>query len=651
MCERVIYFSRNDLCYAMNLDRIETIEVPDSINAITINDAIEFYEIKRYIIDDEVYLKTWSKEEVELYKAKSYQLLKLTNLFFNLINDDSVVSQFSVVDSCYRKEFWNLFDINNLSDKISDEVFFLLIISDGACLLDILIYKKISNRYGRIIKKYVLQNYEIINVLLFSYGQNNGKNVPVFIPIEVTSDDVNSILEKYIETGNPNRNTLELIYTVKKLGRYMISDKIRLKARLEFDKKTKEIFSFEKSNFECNIHLEFSPNICKEKLISFSDDTFSVVFNSKWLEETLDYPSIMNNFIYLFEFVDSPQMRSLVVSKKHDLNIIDKIRSFSDSPRLYLDSLNFKFNNYLLLIQLEAYYHFLKQHQIDLEDVLKWVFTEYFQKEFLFPEMRVVFPSKQTTYVEKCVSLLTIFDSLIKQYSLYAENGEINFDLINISTTPISFSSVPSIVKEKYLYGDGNDYKSSTYLLFSDQCLLSYLKRIAEGKKKQYDSFFDLLRSEKVFSSDYADCYTKELEYLKKRNLIRILDDGRIVFNDYDQVLVLRDLYLNDVISIHHYPKRFSSVFKEMEGQKIVFLKDTLFSTPESQYLDFLLNRSKFDNGPEIRNQYVHGNQQSNTDENSHYKNYLIIISLFILLAIKINDELCIKNPELSHRT
>ena len=435
---------------------------------------------------------------------------------------------------------------------------------------------------------------------------------------------------------------LDLISKAKHLSGYQIPDKIRYKAKVKYEKK-EEMLSSDRPKIEREIHLKFSDEITVERQISFSEDAVTILINSRWLEESLDYPSIMNNFIYVLGFVDSTQMRSSAVGKKQNLTIIDKTRVFSNPKRFYFDSYDFQLRNLILFMQLDAYHQFLEVHQIILEDVLGWVFTQYFQKEFAFPEMRASFPSKQTTYLEKCTSLLTIFDSLLKQYSAYVENGEIDFGLINIATTPISFSAVPSVVKNKYLYGYGDEYKSITYLLFSDQCTLSYVDRLCAGSNKSYDSFFGLLQHEKVFRSDYIDYYNRELEFLEKRNLIRFLEDDQIVVGDYDQVLVLRDLYLNEVVSIHHYPKRFLRVFRKLEERQIVFVKDTLFSTPEYQYLNFLLNRSEFDNGPEIRNNYLHGNQQSNTNEKIHYNNYLIIMSIVILLAIKINDELNIR--------
>ena len=45
----------------------------------------------------------------------------------------------------------------------------------------------------------------------------------------------------------------------------------------------------------------------------------------------------------------------------------------------------------------------------------------------------------------------------------------------------------------------------------------------------------------------------------------------------------------------------------------------------------------------ELRNKYSHGTQPFG-DENIHYTNYIRFLKLFILIIIKINDELCIQD-------
>lgn len=101
--DRVEYFEENDVLYGHNLNKIGTIAIPD-ITEININDAIEFYEIKRYI-DKGTRLKTWSDDDVQAYKEKSQKLYGLTLRFFNTIDNATIIQYYSAVERAYRKEF------------------------------------------------------------------------------------------------------------------------------------------------------------------------------------------------------------------------------------------------------------------------------------------------------------------------------------------------------------------------------------------------------------------------------------------------------------------------------------------------------------------------------------------------------------------
>lgn len=64
-------------------------------------------------------------------------------------------------------------------------------------------------------------------------------------------------------------------------------------------------------------------------------------------------------------------------------------------------------------------------------------------------------------------------------------------------------------------------------------------------------------------------------------------------------------------------------------------------SVLESDYLNYILN-NKYSNSLFLRNMYLHGTQLVD-NEVLHKSNNMIILRLFILVIIKINDELCLK--------
>ena len=79
-----------------------------------------------------------------------------------------------------------------------------------------------------------------------------------------------------------------------------------------------------------------------------------------------------------------------------------------------------------------------------------------------------------------------------------------------------------------------------------------------------------------------------------------------------------------------------------MEASGLVRVTDTFLSELEIDYFDYFLNNASFVNGYMMRNKYIHGTQYVIKDENYHKGNYFVLLRLFTLLAIKLNDEFCL---------
>lgn len=71
---------------------------------------------------------------------------------------------------------------------------------------------------------------------------------------------------------------------------------------------------------------------------------------------------------------------------------------------------------------------------------------------------------------------LPLMENIIRQYALYAENGEIDPGLLSIMS-PMKLTEIPSSIKRKYyaIKGKPNDLWHLFYLFFSDQCMLTYV--------------------------------------------------------------------------------------------------------------------------------------------------------------------------------
>ena len=641
---RTVFLDKNDMKYGSGFDRIEQLSVPE-YSAIDVNDAIEFFEIKRYF-DDGIRKKGWTDDQYIEYKEKSKKLFGLTMQFFNKLSDTNIIYIYEQIEEgyFYNKSFWILFNSCKLYKTISTDTFDRLLHTERVSLFDMLIHKEISKQYGIVIRDFIMESLNHISLLMCAYEQDYipGKE-KLHLPTELNKQDIEKYFQAYIDSDFPNLNYLKSIVQMRDKSPFCVSDSIRLKAKRRYEEKSQEFF--EKGNsYKYGLEIIFSSNQEKLKLVKKDGRNQVYSYSTEWLQETLDLPSVLNNFIYAFEFVDVPQMRCLLVAKESQSRVFERAMQ-SKSERIYPTNTAFKLSDRLTLGQTALYYDFLKKNSIRLEEVLEWLFTKHLQEAFKCSEMRIVFPSEGASFSEKCTSICAAFESAIKQFSLFVEHGQIDFELLALSSVSKRIGDIPSLVENKYIYGVGKEFEIIKFILFSDQCLFSHVKRIYD-EGRLYDCFFDLLINEDIFLSDYHDYEQKTFHWLAGLDVLVVNKEGLIKLGNPWKVTIVRDLFKHDVISYQHYPSESFPVFQEWIDKGFLETKSSLFSRPEADYYNFILNDSAFDNGLKLRNKYIHGNQSGIIDEKIHEQNYIIFLKLFIILAIKIKDDFSLKEQQ-----
>jgi hypothetical protein len=176
------------------------------------------------------------------------------------------------------------------------------------------------------------------------------------------------------------------------------------------------------------------------------------------------------------------------------------------------------------------------------------------------------------------------------------------------------------------------------FLLYSDQSLLTY----TEKTKGKYDELPKMLLSEDIVFTDYNDHQLEEINWLINRGALFLDHTGHIKPN-VTRILLLKDFYHSEVYC-YSYAQSTKDHIKELEERKEIDIESTLFSRPEQEYLNYMLNNSKYGNGPALRNNYVHGTYS--LSESKHEEDYMELLKIMVLIIIKINEEFCLMFPE-----
>lgn len=632
---RVVFYSIQDLSKDRNLQNAEPlIEKFDSKNLYDINDILELYQIKLYF-DNELYRSVWNEETKENYLKKVNLFWEVIISFFIKINSDNISDYFKSTDYQYYDSFWTLINQLNIYKNVSSESLKTIFNNSRFHIRQLLKQKNIINKFSVIIKEYLLDSTESAELLLSQFEEDHilSEKPKLFFPASLGDSDKEDMILKYLDLPNANLNYIKLIINSRTLK---LSDKTKLKAKRLEKKQTDEFFKKEAGTSHRVQALLSKDQNEPYKLIN-NNGQFTHSYSEKWLNATKSNENIFGNFSYLFNYINSQGCIDLV-SKTHEIDSFE--RTFMRSKNEYLISFKFHGKSLLSHIQLAIYLHYLKENNLNIENVLSHQVNEVLNEKFEIKGLTISFGSENASVLEKIRFISPELEFLIKQYQSYVEEGFIDFDLIKFSSSQLHLSKVKSKPKKKYAYGVGDEYFRLKYYFFSNQSMLYYI----EPFKEKYRTFYQLLISENIGYEDFQEYQKRDIDYLISNDYLYNDKDGFLRIKNQELVFVLGKLHYEDVLNFWHYSETIRNEILEMENRKMIKFENTLFTTEERKYLNYYLNKKEFSNGLDLRNKYSHGTNSSSEDEQQN--DYQILLKLIILVIYKIKDDLYLYETE-----
>lgn len=630
-CDGAIFYSNDDMSIGWNLKKAEK-----SINTLNnkkspycINEILEMYNIRK-LFNTGSKLNSWDDGHYRELKKAVDNFEPCIGQFVRDFEYSGFVSTYMSVCRSYIDSFWDMFEHYKMHNKMPQEKFKELLYSDGFRLSCILSHKKIVDSFDTLISEYMIDNDCGAELLIDEYlvKHEEGRR-SYYFPKSLTDASKRNLIVSYINSENPTPSYLDMIVKGKQCKELKLDDKIRLAAKRKYDAYWSDYFS---ENKEISIGAIVAFVDTDEPISMNSDDPLNPFFSfsSNWISENLDYPTLMNNFIYLFGFIDRCN-RSTFPIKRSQHNSIESYIGLKSKKAYQVDT-TYNWLESISTLETEAYDFELSKYSIRIEELLKWFFESYLKKEFSVEGFFFNTSSKESTYLEKCRHLCSEFDSILKQFNAFVDDNYIDRELIEMSSSTPLFSQVKSFCSQKYGYLHDNELLNASLVFFSDQSELAF----TESTQGKYDTFFDLLQNEKTRFDDFYDYQKPIIDILLKSDLLYYDSDHSLHFHN-DKIRILQDLYINEVICLTYY-KNLEYIEALVSSNKLI-IENTLFSRPEQDYLDYMLNDHRFDNGPQLRNKYIHGSNKLDVDQHKH--DYYKLVKILVLTAIKINEEFC----------
>lgn len=634
---RVRLYGPNDLAAGWHVNRVVELatEFSPAQTPTSIVDVLELHNVQQYLEHD-ILPSSLSPEVRAGLIDRAPQIRSTVARFFTGIDDSNFASIVTSIGYEYHEDLVHLLGRNKAFQRCTSSIVLPSLEAAGVFLGEMLECEPLVRAYGTEMRSRLLAEPRNAELLARKYLAKDSRG-SMHLPQGFTSLDARNLFERYIDSDDANLNYVRLISAARDHAGAGIDAKLKLRAKRRSDELNTEMFK-QNSGFKTGCEVSISEDQDEPVVYEIDSSDGSVwryKYSRRWLEQTTDNASILNNFQHLFEFVDEQVLLTLPAYPAH-FGVMERVMGVTGNSE-YKISAHFRNVDARSLLQTHMYLGFLRSRDLDLERVISWFFDAYLVEAFGIVNFSFVPSDAHAPYLHRVRHLFAEMESVATQFSLFVENGELDRELLTMGADAVRFSEIPSLLTGKYLYPtDSEEIAGVLHLLFSDQSRLNY---IHEGLRDR--SAAALILNNTVTLSDFHHYQRESIDHLVKMCVLETTT-GRVRFANTEQLLILARMFNTQAANYYHLSTVGRQEADRMVAKGWLTRRASLMTGAESDYFNYFLNRVGFSNGPNLRNRYLHGAQAPADTDDAHFNTYLVAVRLIMALVIKMNDDLCL---------
>ena len=418
--------------------------------------------------------------------------------------------------------------------------------------------------------------------------------------------------------------------------------KISPECRLKAKRKTDALYGQMMQNaismsYSIGIELQDSDKDWTVKLMTGGNNDYKLCYNERKLRE-YDDERLITMFADHYEYIGKSMQLTLPFNYVTDMIPLEYLTGYH-GKRDYPITSAFNFKQQTAVMQMAFHRQYLKGKGKRLEDLIIWYYEDCLKDKYGYPSGKMKLAAENVSVVEKIRTIIPEIEAVLKRYDMYANNGKVDEELLGYYKG-VHFTDSKSILSKKYVYViEGcRDVFLPIRLLFHPGAAMDKLPVSFQGEA----NLFNTIRFTEADYNDYKNWQKESLDYLIEQGLIKKDNQGILTFDNEGKIAALHEIHHDRVISYWNHPQEVRDAVDDMLRKELLYAEETLFSKPEKEYMNYLLNDRQFTNGPAIRNAYAHGDQPQVADSaHEAAYNYLLIVMVCILL--KIQSELMMK--------
>lgn len=636
--ERVHFYSANDLSVYSNIDTMEKVvkAYEEGRQPVSINDYLEMFHIVQFV-EHGKYPENWDESrvsEIKQYKAK-------VAAYFSQLKSEDFPVFYKDADIEYESTIWQIIDQFKIKGLITENGLREILKDEAWRLRDLLEFRWIVENNNGLLTQLLKENGNTAEWLLDQYVAEDkfGNKTTLFFPKSLSLQDKDDIIHRYVNSDDANLNYVRLVLQAKRSSEFSLSPQTIKDARIRERELNEEVLKY-----GC-VHVTSYGVTLTNKLdapvkeLQKKEDGSSLLVYNKNLIDACQYSFIIYYCGMVFEFTDEYGFISLI-SKMSDADTIERVVGLVAKNAYFITSV-FRIGEDIAHLQMQALEAALKDTDRSIEGAIKFFYEDYLKSVYGYDGFSLTLPKKDDNLILKIRSLAIEMDSVAHQYNCYVKHGSIDQDIIELEA-PCKITETKSLISHRYCVQNknNNDVWYLIRLFFGSQSMLHYVEPC---KDMHLSNFYALLKKGiDVKYNSYKFYQKQDIDYLIKNGYLLIDEHGILRCDKMKEIEILRHLYTYGACSYWGYPKEERAILDEMVLKGWIEYDNYLLSPAERDYFSYYLNNEKFTNGPAIRNNYAHGTTPSYS-EKKHMQNYLQLLVLFIMLLLKISEDLDMK--------
>jgi hypothetical protein len=602
-----------------------------------LNEVIQLHNILKY-------LETMDEPVTEKEKAFQGNAKQMLGRYFSDKGLDDLSEEYSELYNPYVEDFWAIFVNFGGMKKTTVAQFDAFALANDVYIGSFLAQKAICEKYKETLKTMLLREPRYFELFLKKYDSADA--VSYEFPPGFTHTEINEWASSYCDLPDANINYLQQLSLWSKQHEYKIEDKVLVKAKKTCETLTESFFSNEKGLYRgisVSIKPEVPEGVVRKEL---EGNIIEIEYGQEWFDNERDYPTLLQNLIYVFNFFDDYGRFTFIGSEKNSSSFIDLLKT--KRKYAFSDTVDFRMRRNAGRLSFLAYFEYLSHNNIDMEELFSYCFNELFSEAYKIDHFFFHSSSKENNFYTRSKALLPEMDSVLKQFDMYQQDGEIDLDLFELKSTSNGYRNIKSLTERKFVYLNSEETKRIIQLIFEDRTGLSYIKNKGEGKSF-YKHVLDGIKL-----SDFNNYQRRGIsDTLEATGLIGYDDANRIYFKNNLLVNLYGMIFTAGYCSILNFYGELLQLVEEEVKKGNLRYGNTLFSEQESDYISYIMDDKKYSNTLAIRNKITHGSfAKKSTEEHKEY--YLELLMILMMYTIRINNELDYQdirsNPEYKRR-